>query len=59
MMQERLMFSDKEKKPALDFRQKHVFDRLTLQDPYAWALDQNNLICRKIIHRHPSLTTFI
>ncbi len=30
----RLMSSEKEKKEALDFRQKHFFDRLGIQDPY-------------------------
>lgn len=36
----RLMCSEKEKKEALDFRQKHFFDRLGIQDPYRRALDQ-------------------
>ncbi|MCB1111181.1 MAG: GNAT family N-acetyltransferase [Chlamydiales bacterium] len=40
--QARLISSEKEKKAALDFRQKHFFDRLNIQDPYAWALDQKN-----------------
>lgn len=34
----RLMSSEKEKQEALDFRQKHFFDRLKIQDPYRWAL---------------------
>lgn len=34
----RLVFSEKEKQEALDFRQKHFFDRLGLKDPYTWAL---------------------
>jgi ribosomal protein S18 acetylase RimI-like enzyme len=37
-LQIRLISSKKEKQEALDFRQKHFFDRLGLQDPYAWAL---------------------
>lgn len=41
-LQIRLVFTEKEKKEALDFRQKHFFDRLGLQDPYAWALDQKD-----------------
>ena len=36
--QVRLMSSEKEKQEALDFRQKHFFDRLGFQDPYTWAL---------------------
>lgn len=40
--QARLISSKKEKKTALDFRQQHFFDRLKMQDPYAWALDQKN-----------------
>jgi spectinomycin phosphotransferase len=40
--QARLISSEKEKKAALDFRQKHFFDRLNIQDPYAWALDQKD-----------------
>lgn len=40
--QARLIFSEKEKIAALDFRQKHFFDRLNIQDPYAWALDQKD-----------------
>jgi spectinomycin phosphotransferase len=39
-LQMRLVSSEKEKKEALDFRQKHFFDRLGIQDPYRWALDQ-------------------
>jgi spectinomycin phosphotransferase len=38
----RLISSEKEKIAALDFRQKHFFDRLNIQDPYAWALDQKD-----------------
>jgi GNAT superfamily N-acetyltransferase len=34
------MTSEKEKKEALDFRQKHFFDRLGLKDPYAWVLNE-------------------
>ena len=41
-LQIRLMSSEKEKKEALDFRQKHFFDRLGFQDPYAWALGQKD-----------------
>ncbi len=41
-LQIRLMSSEKEKKDALDFRQKHFFDRLGFQDPYAWALGQKD-----------------
>ena len=40
--QARLISSEKEKNAALDFRQKHFFDRLNIQDPYAWALDQKD-----------------
>ena len=40
--QVRLISSEKEKNAALDFRQKHFFDRLNIQDPYAWALDQKD-----------------
>jgi spectinomycin phosphotransferase len=38
----RLISSEKEKNAALDFRQKHFFDRLNIQDPYAWTLDQKD-----------------
>lgn len=41
-IRKRLISSEKEKKLALDFRQKHFFDRLNIQDPYAWALDQKD-----------------
>ena len=41
-LQIRLMSSEKEKQEALDFRQKHFFDRLGFQDPYAWALEQKD-----------------
>lgn len=37
-----LMLSQKEKEGALAFRQKHFFDRLGIQDPYRWALDQKD-----------------
>lgn len=40
--QARLISSEKEKQAAFDFRQKHFFDRLNIQDPYAWALDQKD-----------------
>jgi spectinomycin phosphotransferase len=40
--QARLISSENEKKSALDFRQKHFFDRMNIQDPYAWALDQKD-----------------
>lgn len=30
--------SEKDKDAALDFKQKHFFDRLKIQDPYTWAL---------------------
>ncbi len=39
-LQPRLVSSEKEKKEALDFRQKHFFDRLGFQDPYRWTLDE-------------------
>lgn len=38
----RLISSEKEKNAALEFRQKHFFDRMNIQDPYAWALDQKD-----------------
>lgn len=38
----RLISSKKEKDAALDFRQKHFFDQLKIQDPYVWALDQKD-----------------
>lgn len=41
-LQARLISSDKEKKEAIDFRQKHFFDRLKIQDPYRWTLDQKD-----------------
>lgn len=41
-LQARLISSEKEKNAALNFRQKHFFDRLNIQDPYAWALDQKD-----------------
>ena len=40
--QARLISSEKEKHTALDFRQKHFFDRLKIQDPYTWALDKKD-----------------
>ncbi len=39
-LQVRLISSEKEKKEALDFRQKHFFNKLKIQDPYRWALNQ-------------------
>jgi GNAT superfamily N-acetyltransferase len=42
MMKQKLISSEKEKKEALDFRQKHFFDRLGFQDPYRWTLDQKD-----------------
>ena len=41
-LQARLMSSEKEKKEALDFRQKHFFDRLKIQDPYRSNLDHKD-----------------
>ena len=41
-LQIQLISSEKEKKEARDFRQKHFFDRLGLQDPYAWTLGLEN-----------------
>jgi GNAT superfamily N-acetyltransferase len=38
----KIISSEKEKKEALDFRQKHFFDRLKIQDPYTWALDKKD-----------------
>ncbi len=35
----RLMSSELQKNEALDFRQRHFFDRINIQDPYRWALD--------------------
>jgi len=40
--QARLVFLAKEKKTALDFRQKHFFDQRGFKDPYAWTLDEKN-----------------
>ena len=37
-LQIRLISSEKEKQEALDFRQKHFFDRLGFPDPYTWTL---------------------
>lgn len=36
------MSSEKEKKEAVEFRQKHFFDLLGFQDPYRWTLDQSD-----------------
>jgi len=41
-LQVRLVSSEKEKKKALDFRQKHFFDQRGVQDPYAWALEKKD-----------------
>jgi ribosomal protein S18 acetylase RimI-like enzyme len=41
-LQIRLISTEKERKEALNFRQKHFFDRLGLQDPYAWALERKD-----------------
>ena len=38
-LQARLISSEKEKKAALNFRQKHFFDQRGFKDPYAWTLD--------------------
>lgn len=38
----RIISVEKEKKKAIEFRQKHFFDRLNIQDPYAWALDRKD-----------------
>lgn len=40
--QAHLISSKKEKDAALDFRQKHFFDRLNIQDPYTWTLDKKD-----------------
>lgn len=37
-----LISSVKEKKKALDFRQKHFFDQRGFKDPYAWTLDEKD-----------------
>lgn len=37
-----LISSEKEKKAALNFRQKHFFDQRGFKDPYAWTLDQKD-----------------
>lgn len=39
-LQARLVSSQKEKKEAVDFRQKHFFDRLGFEDPYRWTLER-------------------
>lgn len=41
-LQAHLMSSEKQKKEALDFRQRHFFDRLKIQDPYRWTLNQKD-----------------
>lgn len=41
-MRVRLVASEREKKEAVDFRQKHFFDQLGFQDPYRWALEQKD-----------------
>src|SRR5579871_5009441 len=38
----RWVSSEKEKKEAVDFRQKHFFDRLGIQDPYRWSLAEKD-----------------
>jgi len=40
--QARLVFLAKEKKTALDFRQKHFFDQRGFKDPYAWTLGEKD-----------------
>jgi spectinomycin phosphotransferase len=37
-----LISSEKEKKAALDFRQKHFFNQRGFQDPYAWTLNEKD-----------------
>ncbi|MGB7978752.1 MAG: GNAT family N-acetyltransferase [Chlamydiales bacterium] len=37
-----LISSEKEKKAALDFRQKHFFDQRGFKDPYAWTLGEKD-----------------
>ena len=41
-LQAHLMSSEKQRKEALDFRQKHFFDRLKIEDPYLWTLDKKD-----------------
>lgn len=41
-LQVRLISSEEEKKEALQFRQKHFFDRISIQDPYSWTLEQKD-----------------
>lgn len=41
-LQFKYISSEKDKKEALDFRQKHFFDQLKIQDPYRWTLDQKD-----------------
>jgi spectinomycin phosphotransferase len=40
--QAHLISSEKEKKKALDFRQKHFFGQRGFKDPYAWTLDDKD-----------------
>jgi GrpB-like predicted nucleotidyltransferase (UPF0157 family)/GNAT superfamily N-acetyltransferase len=40
--QVKLISSEKERKEALEFRQKQFFDRIGIQDPYGWTLDQKD-----------------
>jgi GNAT superfamily N-acetyltransferase len=35
-----LCATDQEKNEARQFRQKHFFDRIPIQDPYVWTFDQ-------------------
>lgn len=41
-LQVRIISSETEKKEALDFRQKHFFDRLGIQDPYRSAVGKKD-----------------
>jgi GrpB-like predicted nucleotidyltransferase (UPF0157 family)/predicted GNAT family acetyltransferase len=41
-LQVRLISSQKERKEALEFRQKQFFDRIGIQDPYGWTLDHKD-----------------
>lgn len=41
-LQARLVSSEKERKAALDFRQKHFFDQRGFTDPYVWTLDEKD-----------------
>jgi len=38
----RLISSEREKKAALDFRQKHFFDQRGFKDPYTWTLNEKD-----------------